>query len=299
LKAASFKSTRTSRVILLLALFACHNAFTQDLEPRRWTPLPAGSNVAALGYARAEGDIAFDPVLTIENATVEADALLLSYVHSFKLGDRSFRVDAVLPWQSKHWVGLLDGEPAEVTRTGLADPLLRLSVNLLDSSSAPNTRTVVGGAIAMSLPLGEYKEDRLLNLGQNRFSVRPQIGVLHTRGPWSFEVTGSVFLYTDNDEFFNGNKREQGPLYALQAHLVHVFKPGLWASVGMAYGADGESTINGESKNDAARQFLAGISVGVPISKRQGLKLAYVRSRSNTDVGGDVDTLALALTTFF
>lgn len=286
-------------MLLLLALLASHNAFSQDLEPRRWTALPAGSNVLGLGYARVEGDISFDPLLDIRNSTVEADALALSYVHSFKFRDRLMRIDAVLPWQSKHWEGLLNGEPAELTRTGLADPVLRLSANLLDTSSAPDRRTVAGVAIAMSLPLGEYKEDRLLNLGQNRVSLRPQIGVVHTSGPWSFELTGSVFLYSDNDEFFNGNKREQAPLYAVQTHLIHVFKPGLWASLGMAYGAGGQSAVNNASKDDAARQFLAGLSVGVPISKRQGLKFAYIRSRSNIDVGGDTDTLALALTSFF
>ena len=297
--AALVKLMRSSRVLLLLVLLVSQNAFSQDLEPRRWTPLPAGTNVIGLGYLRVDGDIFFDPLMEVENATVEVDALVLSYVRSFKIGDTLMRVDAALPWQNKQWQGLLNGEPAEVTRTGLADPIIRLSANLLDTSSAPDRSTVAGVAIAMSLPLGEYKEDKLLNLGQNRFSLRPQIGVVHTRGPWSFELTGSVFLYSDNDEFFNGNKREQDPLYAVQTHVVHFFKPGVWASFGMAYGAGGESAVNGDSKDDAARQFLAGFSVGVPISKRQGLKLGYLRSRTNTDVGGDVDTLALAFTTFF
>jgi hypothetical protein len=286
-------------MLLLVALVVGHNAFAQDLEPRRWTVLPAGSNVLGLGYARVEGDVFFDPLLEVENATVDADAFVLSYVHSFKFRDRLLRIDALLPWQSKQWQGLLDGEPAQVTRTGLADPIIRLSTNLLDVSSAPDRRTVAGVAIAMTLPLGEYKQDRLLNLGQNRVSLRPQIGVVHTRGPWSFELTGSVFLYSDNDDFFNGNKREQDPLYAVQTHLTHIFRSGRWASLGMAYGAGGESSVNNESTNDDARQFLAGFSVGVPISKRQGLKFAYIRSRTNIDVGGDTDTLALALTTFF
>jgi hypothetical protein len=30
------------------------------------------------------------------------------------------------------------------------------------------------------------------------------------------EVTGSAWIYTDNDEFFNGNKFEQDPLYTFQ-----------------------------------------------------------------------------------
>jgi hypothetical protein len=57
--------------------------------------------------------------------------------------------------------------------------------------------TVVGTAISVSLPFGSYEEDKLLNLGQNRFIVRPQIGMVHTRGPWSYEVTGSVLIFTD------------------------------------------------------------------------------------------------------
>jgi len=69
--------------------------------------------------------------------------------------------------------------------------------------------TVVGAALAVTLPFGAYNNERLLNLGQNRLIFRPQIGVVHTRGHWSYELTGSVFLFGDNDKFSvtaNGNR---------------------------------------------------------------------------------------------
>ena len=60
--------------------------------------------------------------------------------------------------------------------------------------------TSAGIALDVQLPLGRYDEDKLINLGQNRYVFRPQLGVLHTRGPWSFELTGSAYYFGKNDE---------------------------------------------------------------------------------------------------
>jgi hypothetical protein len=161
-------------------------------------------------------------------------------------------------------------------------------------AAAQPVNTVIGAAIAVSTPLGENFEDKLLNLGQNRYVIRPQIGVLHTRGKWSYELTGSTFLYTDNNDFFGGNVLEQDPLYALQAHVVRVFKPGLWASLSGAHGWNGESTVNNVPKNNDKSNSLAALSVGFPITQSQGIKLVYVRSRSSRVTGADLDTLGFA-----
>jgi hypothetical protein len=37
----------------------------------------------------------------------------------------------------------------------------------------------------VQLPTGEYFDDRLINLGTNRFMFRPQIGVQHQRRNWT------------------------------------------------------------------------------------------------------------------
>ncbi|MCJ7538158.1 MAG: hypothetical protein MUO88_00710 [Desulfobacterales bacterium] len=39
----------------------------QELEPRRWSHLPTGTNFAGGGYSYTEADIFLDPVLRIEN----------------------------------------------------------------------------------------------------------------------------------------------------------------------------------------------------------------------------------------
>ena len=114
----------------------------------------------------------------------------------------------------------------------------------------------------MQLPTGEYLEDQLINLGTNRFTFRPQLVVVHNRGPWSFKATAIASLYTDNDEFFDGNELEQDAFYTLEGHIVYTFRPGLWVGAGAGYGYGGESTVNGKGKGDRKENFAWGLSFG-------------------------------------
>jgi hypothetical protein len=300
---------RSGVAAVLLLSITCPVS-SQDIEPRRWTPLPVGMNVLGVGGAYTDGDIAFDPVLEIEDASVEVKTALVSYLRAFDLAGRSARLDVLLPYQDARWEGLLDGQPAATERRGFDDPLLRLSVNFIGAPAlkskayrayraAHPVNTVVGAALSVRLPLGEYKDDKLLNLGENRFVFRPQLGFVHTNGQWSYELTGSVFLYTDNDDFFGNNKREQDPLYALQSHITYVAPRHWWISVGAAHARDGESKVNGESKGDERRDLLYGISAGLPVGARSSVKIAYVGRRSSEDVGTDSDNVAVGYTVRF
>jgi hypothetical protein len=283
-------------ILSSLLLLSFDPAAAQDLEPRRWTVFPAGLNVIGAGYGRLEGDVSFDPVLQVKDATVSGQALGVSYVRSFAVGDKIARLDILVPWANMRWTGLLDGVPATASRVGLSDPNIRLSMILAGDKpdKLATSNTVIGAAVAINVPFGEYLEDKLLNLGKNRFFIRPQIGVLHTRGKWSYELTGSVFLFGDNDDFFGGSKLEQDPLYAVQTHLIYAFdKPGYWAALSAGYGWNGQSTVDGKKVDDSRRLFLSALAVGVPIGRRQGIKLAYLRTRTNTSKGSDVDTISL------
>ncbi len=295
---------------VLLVLLLTDPVIAQDIEPRRWTHLPVGMNVLGAGGIYTDGDINFDPVLELEDVTVEAKTVIASYLHAFDLAGMSARFDVRLPYKDARWEGLLEGERASTERRGFGDPRLRLSVNFIGAPAlkgkeyqayreAHTVNTVVGAALAVRLPLGEYKKDKLLNLGENRYVFRPQLGFVHIRGHWSYELTGSVFLYTDNDDFFGDNKREQDPLYALQTHLVYASPKRWWVSIGTAHDWGGESKINGENKDDERRDHLYGISTGLPVGTRSTIKLAYVASRPREDIGKDTDSVAVGYSIWF
>lgn len=299
--------TKCVAACLILLFVAVEPVFAQDLEPRRWSQLPTGVNFIGAGLGYSAGDILFDPVLQIEDAEVDLFVAGVSYVRSFGMFGRSARFDVSLPYGDGRWKGLLQGEPASVERQGLKDPRFRLSLLLyggpaLDRkkfAETPRSNTVVGVALSVLAPLGEYYEDKLINLGGNRWIIRPQLGVTHTRGQWTYELTGSVFFFTDNDEFFGGTSLENDPLYAIQGHLIYTFRPGLWMSLSTAYGDGAEQSIGGVSKDISTENWLGAISVGLPLSRSDGLKFAYVRSRTQVPTGADLDTFQLSYSKMF
>lgn len=279
----------------------------QDLEPRRWSQIPKDVNFIGIGAAYTEGDIFLDPVFEIEDAEVELFTTGVSYIRSFGLFGKAARFDVTVPFADGRWRGLLQGEPAGVDRQGLADPRVRLSMLLfggpaLDRETFAATQpsnTVVGAALSVTAPLGEYKNDRLINLGGNRWVIRPQLGITHTRGAWTYELTGSVFFFTDNDRFFRGTTLENDPLYAIQGHVIYTFRPGLWASVSSAWGTGAEPTVDDIPKDATTENWLAALSVGLPVSRRQGVKIAYLRTRTQVPNGADLDTLLLSYSWMF
>ena len=159
---------RHRTIAAVMLCLAVGGTAAEDIEPRRWTPIPVGSTVVGVAVVHGEGDIAFDPLLKVEDATVEVTTTLVSIIRGLDLFGRSARFDIRLPHQHARWEGLLDGDPRTVDRRGAADPRLRLSVNLIGAPALRGqefaayraehpVNTVVGAALAVVLPLGEYR----------------------------------------------------------------------------------------------------------------------------------------------
>lgn len=292
---------------LMALLCVSGDLAAQDTEPRRWAQMPTGLNFVGLGTSYTQGDIFLDPVLLAEDVEFEIAGAGLAYIRSFGMFGKSARVDFSAPYASGRWEGLVDGVYTSTRRRGFMDPQIRLSVLLYGSpaespaefATSEKSNTVVGAAVAIRLPYGHYLEDRLINLGNNRWVIRPQLGVTRTRNKWTYELTGSVFIYGDNDEFWNGNRLESDPLYALQGHLIYTFRPGLWMSVSSAYGSGLQATINGLPKDNKAANWVNALSAGVPINRTHGLKFSWIRFRSHADTGSDVDSLAFSWSMMF
>jgi len=64
----------------------------------------------------------------------------------------------------------------------------------------------------VSVPLGQYDSDKLVNIGTNRWSAKPELGISKAWGPLTLELAAGVTFYTDNDDFLGGRTREQDPL---------------------------------------------------------------------------------------
>lgn len=249
----SFSFKRSHRIIriaiVLLVMCWASFSYAQDTEPRRWAHLPTGVNVAGMGYGYIDGDIFFDPLLLIEDATFEMHKVGLVYMRTLGVLGKSARLDFTLPYIAGRWEGTVNNEFVHFRRRGPGDARIRFSMllyggpaeTLQEFVKSEKSNTVVGAAVAVTMPTGKYNKDRLINMGENRWVVRPQIGVTHTRGRWTGELTGSVYLYANNNSFWQDTLLKpirylrfrltlfthSDPVYGLHSvqHMAGVVKP--------------------------------------------------------------------------
>ena len=290
--------------VLLVLLLEAPNSAAQELEPRRWSHLPTGGHFFGGGPLATRGDIFFDPVLRAEDAELEMDTVVLKYIRSFELFDKSARVSIQQGHQNGTWSGLLDGVPTTIRRVGATDTQLRFAINLkgapplrgqeyLRFRGSASNETIVGLGLVVQLPTGEYFFDKLLNLGTNRYTFRPQLGVVRSWNSWTLEGTVSLSIFSENDDFFGGDQLEQDPLLFLQGHLIRNFSNGRWLGLSMGYGNGGEATISGVDKNDRRKDVGWALSYGFQLGPASALKIAYAGTNTRTDVGLDSDSLLL------
>lgn len=293
-------------LVLLGLLGISFQSWANDIEPRRWGHMPIGGNFLTAGYAYTAATIYLDPVLKINDVKMKMDTWLAKYIHSFELFGKSARFDLTQGYQEGRWDGTIDGKQTSIQRNGPSDSYVRFAMNLYGAPPLKGKEfasyrrevkgeTIVGAGVVVQLPTGQYKEDKLINLGTNRYTIRPQLGVTRTRGKWTGELTGEVYFYTDNNEFFNGNRLEQSPLYTGQTHLIYTFRPGLWMSGSVGYAYGGSSTLNGIDKDDRRNAAAWALNLGVPLARHWNAKASYLNSRAQDRIGQDTDTLALGL----
>jgi hypothetical protein len=298
---------RLRAILILILLLATRFAKAQDIEPRRWNHLPIGSNFAGMGYAYTTGDISLDPELRIQNGQFDLQTIAVKYIGSFELLGKSARVDLSQPYQIGHWQGLLNGVPAAADRSGFADTSVRFAVNLFGApplagkefakyrATKADNETIVGVGLVLQFPDGQYYDNKLINLGDNRFTFRPQLGAVHNWGKWSAELTVQGWLFTDDNDFFNGHRLQQDPVYTADANLVYTFRPGLWAAGSLGYAGGGTTSVNGVSNGNNESSVGWGCSFGLPISHTVGVKFAYTGVNTEVKTGTDWNTFSCGI----
>src|SRR6188472_2178853 len=266
---------------MLVALSVVSNANAQEAEPRSYSNTPIGLNFLISGYVYSQGKLAFDPSTTIADATFRSDTGVLAYVRSFEFAGQSAKLDVIVPTSSFAAHGLVNGEPREREMLGLGDPRFRVSVNLFGAPALSAKQfasyrqdLIVGVSLQVSAPVGQYDNSKLLNLGNNRWSFKPEFGISKAVGSWTFELAPSVTFFTDNTDFIGGNTFAQAPFYAVQGHILYTFQSGAWMSLDGIYFQGGRTSLNGVKSDNEQRNTRAGLTVAVPIDRQNSLKLS-------------------------
>lgn len=285
----------------MLALAAgAQDARAQDIEPRAYSNAPIGVNFLVAGYAYTRGGLAFDSALPITDPELTTSNAVAAYARVIAIAGQSARIEAIVPYAWLSGSAIYKGEPVERVVEGFTNAAFRLSVNLygapalsLKEFAGWEQDLIVGASLRVTVPWGQYDNTRVVNIGTNRWSFKPEVGVSKAVGNWTFELTGAVTFFTDNDDFYGGRTRAQDPLYSVQTHVIYSFRNGIWGSLDGTWFAGGRTTLDGTLNADLQQNWRLGGTLAFPIDRYNSIKF-YANSGVSSRTGNDYDLVGVA-----
>ena len=292
---------RTVLVWFLCLLWAA-DCVAQQLTPRAYWPAPKGTKVLVTGYSRTVGDVVLDQSLPVSDADSKINFGLVAYVQTLGLWGRSSNLVVDLPYANGTTTGLVNQVSQRRSFSGFGDLGCTLNVNLLGAPSMnleefqalrAEPRPILDASLRIVAPTGSYDTNKLVNIGANRWATRVQLGsIIPIKPKLLLELMAGAWIFGDDDDYLTG-KREQKPIYSLEADLIKRFRPGFWASLNFTYFRGGRQTIGGEQLDDAQSNLKVGATFVVPIRGRHAIKLGYANG-AKTKHGTDFDQVLLS-----
>ena len=286
---------------LFFLLYVTSPLDAQDLDPRAYIWGPIKGNFVNVGFSYSNGGVLTDPSIPIEDLKAKVQTPSIGYLRSFNFFGKTAQAFMALPFSWAQATGVVVGQNESTNRSGFSDLRMRFSVLLrgapattLENFSNRKQKTILGFSLNIISPTGQYFPDKLINLGTNRWSFRPEFALSHPlRRNLRLDVYTGLWLFTNNQNFYTGQVvRKQEPLATLQTHISYDLNPKMWVALDGTYYYGGNSTLDGVYKDDRQSNLRVGATLVIPFLKRGSIRLAastgaIVRS------GADFDTFSI------
>lgn len=290
-------SKALTAVIVLLTVTAKANA--GEIEPRAYVNTPTGVNFLLTGYAYSDGGLSTEASSPVQDAHVAMHTVVLAYARSLNVWGKSGKIDVILPYSDLSGTATVAGLPRERNVSGLNDPRLRFSVNFygapalsLEEFADYRQDLIIGASLQVSAPLGQYDADKLVNLGNHRWFVKPDIGISKAWGALAIELSTGVYLFSKNEDFFGGKTLEQDPVSSTQLHITYSFGHGIWAALSGTYDYGGRTTIDGVPGDDREYNSRVGATIALPVNRNNSVKL-FANTSYHTSAGSDYNLVGI------
>ena len=233
------------------------------------------------------------------NSDVEASIFVANYVRHMTLFNRpsslslaiaggDVDVDVNIKAPSQFVPPSKSGTAFSESASGYADPSVQLVVNLFGTPPLKANFDLIDyeptwnldAAVMLGVPLGEYDDNKLVNLGLNRwfgriaFPLTYHFGVF-TRGYMkSLELIPSVWLFAENDDFI-GQKMENDPMLQFEAHLTNDFTPSFFGSLDLLYRSGFQSEIDGVEVGDDLEIGNLGFTLNYQVTDNLSIRTGF------------------------
>jgi len=269
--------------LCMMALTAA--TLAQELEPRAYSASPIGLNFAGIGFSYSSGDVVTDPTLPVTNVSAHIYGSAAAYGRTFGLLGRQALVTVSLPYAWGDAEGDVGEQHARIRRSGLTDFRAKFAINLYGNPAATpqefarrEQSVIIGASMFVTAPTGQYDSAKLINLGTNRWSIRPEVGLSVPWRKFYFDVYAGVTFFTENMHYYPGTAtRSQDPLTSIQFHASYTFRPSFWVAFDSTWYGGGAASVNGGPSTARQNNSRGGVTVSIPVAKHQSVKLAYSR----------------------
>ena len=323
------KKANCSARFLALAAFAIAvplisgPVIAQDDGARTYWKGRAGTNVMSVQYLnmnlQASDTLQFDPTHFIYPAAdAEADIFVLSWARHLTLFDRPSILSANLMGGSVDVEFDTSVTPPEFlppgvepdfsfsqSASGYADPSVQLDVNLFGTPKLPaifsymnyEPTWTLDAAFMLGVPLGQYDDDSVVNMGLNRFYGRVafpfkyHFRVFSPGYRSSLEVVPSIWLFSDNDDFL-GQKLKNDPMLQVEAHWTHDFTRHFFGSIDLLYRNGFQSEIDGIKLGSDIEIGTLGFTLNFAVTDNVTIRTSF---SSNVFGDSDIDTSMIRL----
>jgi hypothetical protein len=298
--------------IKLSALGACLSAASPALAigdgPRTYMLVPDGTQIIALNVILQDGNSTQDPTAVFEGSSVSVDVVAPEAVQTFSIGGQQAAAFVVVPLGEVRGaidLGLPGGQLQQLTGDSsvLGDIQVGAIFGVIGSPSlerrdyaTSKPMTAIGVLAKLSLPTGEYSQDKIFNIGTNRWSMQlgtnisiPIAGATRVAPDYTtIDLLPTITFFGENENPFGADRRTQKPLYRLEAHVIRNLSPKVWVSIDGVGTVGGETRTDGLADNNARSSLELGASIAWSLAGNLQLKASYggVVARNESGLDG-------------
>ena len=284
----------------IIILFFSGTALAVDDGARAYWKGRQGTEGVSIQYLnldlQASGSQQFAPGEYIyPDADADATLIMANYARHLVLFDRQSALlfgvaggSVDVAGKATSSISPTPGAAYSESASGYADPFIQLDVNLYGTPPLKRNFEMldyeptwtIDVATMLALPIGAYDSDQLVNLGQNRWFGRIALPVKYHFGVFSFgymksfEVTPSVWLFAENDDFM-GQKLENDPMWQIESHLTSDFTPSFWGSLDLLYRGGFGSKIDGVEVGEELDIGNIGYTLNYQVNDNLGIRAGF------------------------
>jgi len=270
---------------------------------RDWQNTPVDMNFVFGYWNLLNSNTPIDSAFPVDGLSVDADIYILRLARSFDLAGRNAAFQLLIPYADG--TAKLDNAQLlgfEKDNAGMGDVTAVFASNIFggpavtkEEFSSWQPGTFLSYALYVTAPTGDYDNDQIINIGANRWALKPEIAFGTPIGPTWLEFNTYVSFYSDNDDHIGRNKLEQRPMATLEGHYSYTINRALWVSLDGTYARGGETKVNGVTQDNEQENKTLGASLGFMLSPHFGGLVAYADSVSPQSDAADTNTWTVRL----